>query len=234
LVQHTVPAKCHYDLGGDWNHQAATSGDQLAVSNDESSNAAELVEEVVRELERAAQSNPARLTWFKTLGEAISAAKSDQTYICCFCERDNLLSQWRGYADNGGGVSFEFDPVGFTEITGRDCPHGLMRLWKVFYNRDQQRQILRKCIDYPYWPSQADGIRFVVDALQFFMPTFKNPDFREQGGVNLPPCANMAVRWFRARGGLLVVSFSLPASLVWRHSLPPADIKRARGRVCET
>ena len=219
LVQHLRSGQklCHYTtLGGAIG--IIESGD-LWLTNSRYSNDDEelrygqaLVDEVMSELEGA--STGARLQWLKKLREAVSVAKSDQTYVCCFCQRDNLLSQWRGYADNGGGVSFEFDPVGFTEITGRDCPHGLMRLWKVFYDRDQQRDILRKCIDYPYWPSQAavDRIRFVVDALQFFMPTFKNADFREEQERRLifTPYPTMSVRpRFRARGGLLVPYFSL-------------------------
>jgi hypothetical protein len=221
LVQHLRSGQklCHYTtLGGAIG--IIESGD-LWLTNSRYSNddeelryGQELVEEVIGELEAASTKARARLDWLKRLREAIVVAKSDQIYICCFCERDNLLSQWRGYADNGGGLSFEFDPVGFTDITGRDCPHGLMRLWKVFYDRDQQRQILKKCIDYPYWPSQTDGdrIRFVVDALQFFMPTFKNADFREEQERRLifTPYPAMAVLpRFRTRGGLLVPYFSL-------------------------
>src|SRR5580704_8956937 len=30
-------------------------------------------------------------------------------YACCFCEESNLLSQWREYADRGGGYAIGFD-----------------------------------------------------------------------------------------------------------------------------
>jgi hypothetical protein len=48
----------------------------------------------------------------------------------------------------------------------------------VFYDREQQREIIRRSIDYPYWPvvSEDERVRFVIDALQFFMPTFRNGD----------------------------------------------------------
>ena len=32
-----------------------------------------------------------------------------QYYACCFCEDPDLLSQWRGYADRGGGYAIGFD-----------------------------------------------------------------------------------------------------------------------------
>jgi hypothetical protein len=221
LVQHLRSGQklCHYTtLGGAIG--IIESGDlwltNSRYSNDDEEHryGQELVDEVLTELQREGQGGASNLEWLTRLREALAAATSDQIYICCFCQRDNLLSQWRGYADNGGGVSLEFDPVGFTDITGRDCPHGLMRLWKVFYDRAQQQQIIRKCIDYPHWPSQTDydRIRFVVDALQFFMPTFKNADFQEEQERRLifTPYQQMsALPRFRTRGGLLVPYFSL-------------------------
>jgi hypothetical protein len=89
-----------------------------------------------------------------------------------------------------------------------------MRLWKVFYDREQQRKIIRDSIDYPYWPvsNEDERIRFVVDALQFFMPTFKNGDFREEQERRLifTPCPTALPKpRFRTRRGLLVPYFSL-------------------------
>ena len=47
-----------------------------------------------------------RISGVKSL---IDRQREQPIYICCFCEHENLLSQWRGYTDNGGGVSLEFD-----------------------------------------------------------------------------------------------------------------------------
>jgi hypothetical protein len=55
-------------------------------------------------------------------------------------------------------------------------------------------------------------IRFVVDALQFFMPTFKNGDFREEQERRLiftPYPGALPKPKFRTRRGLLVPYFSL-------------------------
>ena len=56
---------------------------------------------------------------------ADSKGKSEGVYVCCFCEKDNLLSQWRGYGANGTGVSLELDPLGFASMSGPDFPPGL-------------------------------------------------------------------------------------------------------------
>lgn len=38
-------------------------------------------------------------------------------YILCFCEKDDILSQWRGYCPQGGAsIGFEF-PIGFSTYT---------------------------------------------------------------------------------------------------------------------
>ena len=148
------------------------------------------------------------------LEDQIASTHDDQVYFCCFCEKDNLLSQWRGYADNGGGISIEFDPIGFKSFCGPDCQHGLMRLWAVFYDEPLQRQILESCVKYPYWPASSpeDRARYIAEALQFFMPTFKNPDFREEQERRLiftpHPKARPSPR-FRSRRGLLVPYYSL-------------------------
>lgn len=38
---------------------------------------------------------------------ALSKETPESVYVCCFCESGDLLSQWRGYAANGGGVAIE-------------------------------------------------------------------------------------------------------------------------------
>jgi len=172
-----------------------------------------LVDELVDQLETEAAAGRTK-DWFDRLRKKIKMARNDQVYVTCFCERDNLLSQWRGYADNGGGVSIEFDAPGFGQVAGPDCMHGLMRLWKVFYSGDQQRKIIRSCFDYPHWPptSTDDNISYIVDALQFFMPTFKHPDFaaEEERRLIFTPNPNLAITpKFRTRRGMLVPYFSL-------------------------
>jgi hypothetical protein len=170
----------------------------------------QVVDEVLDERTKPGGENP----WLRRLREALSADRVDDVFVCCFCEKENLLAQWRGYAENGGGISIEFDHEGFQYFAGPECPSGLMRLWKVFYEREQQKQIVRQCIDYPHWnaPNDEERIRFIVDAVQFFMPTFKNADFagEEERRLIFTPDPNKPLKpLFRSRRGLLVPYLSL-------------------------
>jgi hypothetical protein len=195
--------------------------------NEEMNYGHRLVDEVLDELKTNAAGDSAKLKWLEKLRAQIQAAREDEVYICCFCENGNLLSQWRGYADNGGGVSIEFDSAGFEQLCGSGNQHGLMRLWKVFYDRDQQCQIVRDSINYSHWPARGDdSIPFIVDALQFFVPTFKNSGFSEEKERRLvfTPKQDASLKpHFRTRRGMLVPYFSLRE--LSGTAVPPAGIQ---------
>jgi hypothetical protein len=80
-------------------------------------------------------------------------------FIVCFCESDDLLSQWRGYASVGGGFALGFrsnrlldfcsDPRDSSRRT-RNADHDprtLVMLRRVVYGRVQQRRIVRGALD---------------------------------------------------------------------------------------
>jgi len=126
--------------------------------------------------------DPKKSAYLNQLNALLGRPSNEGVYICCFCQRDNLLSQWRGYGANGAGVSLQFDSAGFAQWTGADCPHGLMRFWKVFYKTETQRRIVDAAINYS-WSPYVDSLlcaQRAADAIQFFVPTFKNPDFEEE------------------------------------------------------
>jgi hypothetical protein len=152
-------------------------------------------------------------------------------YICCFCEKDNLLSQWRGYGANGSGVSLQFAPKEFADVSGPDNTHGLLRFWKVFYKPETQTDIIRRAIE-RYAPdptNQLNAGQTPVDlahkaaaAIQFFIPTFKNADFEEEDEWRLifTPAPDIQVRpQFRVRNNMLVPYYSL-RSLIGTNVLP--------------
>ena len=73
-------------------------------------------------------------------------------------------------------------------------------------------KIIRAALDF-YWPTDpASSVRHAVDAIRFFVPTFKNPDFLEENERRLiftpHPGAGPQPR-FRTRRGLLVPYYSL-------------------------
>jgi hypothetical protein len=114
----------------------------------------------------------------------LDSSTPEGVYICCFCARDNLLSQWRGYGANGTGVSVEIDAQEFSWATGPDMPLGLMRLWKVYYDRSRQEDMVRNAITFgrTQLPNidLKDRARMTADVIEFFIPTFKDADFSEE------------------------------------------------------
>jgi hypothetical protein len=168
-----------------------------------------LVDEELEAQAIAVPTDVERVARIRAVRALIEKQRDQPIFICCFCEHDNLLSQWRGYADNGGGVSIEFDAQGFRRYSGEDSPFGLTRLWRVVYKDESQRNVVRKALDYPYWPSQEqpDRVRYIADALSFFLPTFKNVDFideKERRLIFTPAPVNPPKPRFRVRGGMVV------------------------------
>ena len=185
-------------------------------SNDEAEmkHGMDVVKEVLAAEQNAAQDEGVR-TRLELLSEHLTSALKG-AYVCCFCKTDNLLSQWRAYGANGTGVSVEMNVQAFDVITGPDLPvaqFGLLRFWKIFYDRETQLSIVRDAIHYPHaaatpkeWAEKA------ADAIEFFLPTFKTSDFREEDEFRLifTPAADCPVKPdFRVGRGMVVPFYSL-------------------------
>jgi hypothetical protein len=157
--------------------------------------------------------NPKKTAFLAAVKQKL--AQQVDVYICCFCLEGDLLSQWRGYGASGSGVSVCIDPKEFEWLTGPDSPPGgLLRIWKVFYDEDRQRKIIRdllKCgMDQPgRLEKRAED---TAAAIQFFVPTFKNKSFdgeQECRMIFTPATGFQLSPKFRVRGGMLVPYFSL-------------------------
>jgi hypothetical protein len=176
-----------------------------------------VVEQQLKSAARRRRSSEAsRVDYLEALAGLIEEPPPEGFYICCFCEQDNLLGQWRSYGANGTGVSLGFDPMQFTYIAGADMPLGLMRLWRVFYKPSTQERIVRAAIDHAYatYAGQpvTDMAQRAADAIQFFVPTFKNRDFEEERERRLiftpaPDCPVKAR--FRVARGMLAPYYSI-------------------------
>jgi hypothetical protein len=119
-------------------------------------------------------------------------------------------------SSNGTGVSLKFDPPSFATMTGPECKHGLLRFWKVFYRPETQRQIITAAITFAensnkQQPAETIALK-AADAIQFFIPTFKNADFSEEEEWRLiftpRPACSVKPR-FRVARNMLVPYYSL-------------------------
>lgn len=66
-------------------------------------------------------------------------------YVCCFSKVPDLLSQWRGYADDAAGVCIGFDRSMIEALVAN--PSQNIFLSDIDYDPDRQKQNVRKVID---------------------------------------------------------------------------------------
>ena len=125
-------------------------------------------------------------------------------YIACFCESDNLLSQWRGYGESGGGynigiflfdngIKFHHDYDNINDIEQES--HVILR--KIIYKEKEQLELIKKVVQVliksaskglnefkrrdnlpEVWSNMASMQS--VNILYDIFLSFKNPAFEEE------------------------------------------------------
>jgi hypothetical protein len=99
------------------------------------------------------QRSATNATWKRLLDVAeqfLSDPDSElsDAYVVCFCQYNNLLSQWRIYGAGGGGYSMEFGfPSSLPPGTSSDFRRRQTFLAKVTYEPDEQRGLLNELLD---------------------------------------------------------------------------------------
>jgi len=184
-----------------------------------------VAETVIKDLE-AKGGDPQWLEYLGKVRALLGKPPVEAVYITCFCLEGNLLSQWRGYAASGSGVSLEFDPPQFSYITGDDSPsRGLMRLWKVFYGEPQQKGIMEHAINFGYQRAGSldEKAKYASEAIFFFVPTFKHSDFHQENECRLiftpPPDCKVPPK-FRVGRGMLIPYYSVSSLTEGNFKLP--------------
>jgi hypothetical protein len=124
------------------------------------------------------------------------ALRSERVYVACFCDRENLLSQWRAYGQKGGySLAFELS----ANSIALDGPPGFgdVRLARVEYRRfaqysaiqaivkDSILQIAKLVDDNPPPSPETKGL--LSDIVEWFeemllqqIVTFKHPAFKDE------------------------------------------------------
>lgn len=123
-----------------------------------------------------------------------------QTYVACFCESENLLSQWRSYAAQGGGYNlglrFQSNTKFYHTLDDTE-EDSYVILRKMVYDVDEQRELISDYIS-SIVTSSGDAINYYnehggipddwaaiagmesANILFDLVLSFKNPVFNEE------------------------------------------------------
>jgi|SRR5579862_6291573 len=126
--------------------------------------------------------------WRKPLDKAIARLKSGRipnTYALCFCEKSDLLSQWRGYGGSEQGISIVFDTNKLVDSLSKG--HFKASLFPVIYGQlDAKSEIkyalTEKVAEFEASESDADDDRVEIaqSFLSELLPQFKHIGFQEE------------------------------------------------------
>lgn len=145
--------------------------------------------------------------WLAEFADLVHHAfDTTETYVACFCEREDLLSQWRAYGSSRGFA------LGFTAARlSQLVPNGLFR---VEYDKAEQERAVGKTItahvkrfdaavaaralDQLPWISGALAV-----ALALWVVVFKHPSFAEEKEWRMCPIVPSSKVRVRSDGGWL-------------------------------
>ena len=174
----------------------------------------------LEQTERKASAISQKLSFFTALDALLAQPRREGVYISCFCQGDDILSQWRAYGANGNGVSICMAPSAFEDYTGLQ-PFGFLSIWNVFYEPPQQKEIMARAIENTYnWFSMLppeEIAKKAKDVIDFFVPTFKHECFKEEQEWRMifAPAASGDVKpRYRAARDMLIPYYSLKDLIV--------------------
>ncbi len=120
-------------------------------------------------------------------------------FVVCFCESGDLLSQWRAYAERGGGYCLGFQFSATTKIScniERPDDRKFPFLRKVIYNKTEQEDLIKQYLEivvdgskkafkikkYPYEPPEHAVVMAMqaANVLLDMLTSFKHDAFKEE------------------------------------------------------
>lgn len=114
--------------------------------------------------------------------QEIESGRLPNTYATCFCERSDLLSQWRGYGGSEQGVALVFDRKGIDSLKiGKrsflaPVQYGLVK-GKVELKRSLRERLLAIAEEDFAAMAEHEKSKTVYDALSELIPRFKHKGF---------------------------------------------------------
>lgn len=140
------------------------------------------------------QNEPYILGFLTSALEQLNNTKlSNQLYVASFSEHKDQLSQWKGYAQNGGGVSIGFDFKGLTRWKRGDILDINIYIKPIVYDQSDQEneivEILENLINHikalnSEKSIDSDKLVSIANCLASFLVKksifYKNPAFKEE------------------------------------------------------
>jgi hypothetical protein len=151
-----------------------------------------LFESIVQEQLATADGDVVREFLGRTLHTANAFDGMFDCYIACFCERDDLLNQWRVYVGSGGGYALGFKTKEIGMRWGQLHPTQDFVLRKVVYDELVQRRLTAEVLELAVLNlkeatkgvSLADANNLIARCCQFvraetaeYLMSFKHPAF---------------------------------------------------------
>lgn len=119
------------------------------------------------------------------LAERISLMEIFSTWVFCLSEEPDLLSQWRGYADNAAGICIGFDFEYLNKIsTLQPNPDVMFQLKRIKYEKTDTSNFYAKQIDIENTPMDFDAFKDKCKTALYSSfsqaPFYKNSSFSEE------------------------------------------------------
>ena len=104
------------------------------------------------------------------------------SYVACFSENKDQLSQWRGYADNGAGIAVGFSRESFADLKEAAPSHISFR--KVIYDEKEQEKFIERIARESIKAMETKPVAHVAAELnqnyRLQFPVLKNASFEEE------------------------------------------------------
>ena len=91
---------------------------------------------------RCAALPPAEGAFLREAATQLETFRRTNICVASFCEKPDLLSQWRSYGDDGRGIAIGFDTARLGELAKRND----LRLWRCVYDEAVQVRILNDLV----------------------------------------------------------------------------------------
>lgn len=114
------------------------------------------------------------------------ASDSWRSYVFCFSEMADSLSQWRGYADDGCGIAIGFDKDYFTLLNGCELEEGeiITTFDKVIYGSMNAKRYFNKVTGFEQITTDSSSEEFRVIAERALLRISKRAAFFKNGSFS--------------------------------------------------